>query len=598
MTFQTSLAQVPDEQLAHRSSEMLTPLGDALLAESKLSILDWLFERMSFAARVDEAQLGKAVSAFRGPMRRLAPTSHALTLADAQQQVREAGVEGRVKVFEGQREDALKLEIDRAQTKQKYEQIVAHADQGWGTQFLIGATGVVVDFADPVNLATMALPAVGAGKVVYGLAKATAKLAPLASKIIVRAGAGAYEGAVSTAMAEPLNFAVHRSLGEEYGLSDGVSNIVTNAMGGAALRVLGGAGLDLYRGMRVRPDLGLDGTIRVVGGGAQQIGSLEPVNVSGLVGQEQAVLTRASAQASLPVATPIKKRTGQGYARNSILAMPGSGASGERVTLSDLANLKAVLSEYDPVPSSGSEIRVGASAGDVYKIRRGDDIVAYTLSREVKGSPTTYTVERLPTDNAEHAGQLSEKKGVDTSRKDAQVDRLLYIHAPKALAERFAKTLEATVADLERLEPQQLYSHFQPSEAAGNTVDTHIGRAMHVTLTEHTHGSDELHLLKKKNGAQPDGDLTGTKLLLDLKRDSPRGRKNGQESWRKYWKRLDRDTVILLYDVTQHETRITNMNKRVTDVWNQLQPTWWNLVADRKARAGSRGQRLKREKRG
>src|SRR5687767_7387500 len=103
MTFQTSLSHEPEEQLAHLSSELITPLGDALLAQSKLSTMDWLIARMSFAAKVDEAQLGKAAPIGRGAMRRLVPTSRALTIAEAQQQVREAGVEGRVKVFEGQR---------------------------------------------------------------------------------------------------------------------------------------------------------------------------------------------------------------------------------------------------------------------------------------------------------------------------------------------------------------------------------------------------------------------------------------------------------------------------------------------------------------
>jgi hypothetical protein len=234
-----------------------------------------------------------------------------------------------------------------------------------------------VDFADPVNIGTMLIPGVGAGKVMYGLTKATAKLAPVVSKIIVRAGTGAYEGAVSTALAEPLNYALHQSLGDDYGLADSAKNILTNAVGGGVLHALGGLGLELYRGIRLRPDVGLEGTIRMVGGGAEQIGSLEPVDVAGLLAREPAP-THAN---STPEAEPAtRKRTGLGYARNSILIMPAAGASGERVTLHDLATFNAVRREYEPVRQAGIDGSTGTSAVDVYRLERDGEIIVYTQS--------------------------------------------------------------------------------------------------------------------------------------------------------------------------------------------------------------------------
>jgi len=579
MTFQTSLSQVPDEQLARASPQFIVPLGDALAAQTQLSVMDWLIARMGHASRLADAQLGKGVASGRGPMRRVAPPSRALTLAEAQQQVREAGVEGRVKVFEGQREEALELEIEREQTKQKYEQIVAHADPGAGTQFLIGATGVAVDFADPVNVGTMLIPGVGAGRVVYGLTKATAKLAPVVSKIIVRAGTGAYEGAVSTALAEPLNYAVHQSLGDDYGWDDSLKNIGTNAIAGGVLHALGGLGLDLYRGMRMRPEAGAEGTIRVVGGGAEQIGSLEPIDIAGLLAREPAPVHAEQAPAVEP---PTKKRTGSGYARNSILIMPAAGAFGERVTLRDLATFNAVRREYEPLRQAGANGRAGASAVDVYRIERNGEIIVYTQSGKVKGSPTTYTVERLRADDVANAGPLSKRSAAGASGTGNQADPLLYLHPPKALAERLSETLETTVTELERLTPEELHARFRPGEMAGHTIDTQIGNTMHGTYEEYAMGSEELRVIEKEGGALPDSEVENTELLSDLKRDSPRGRRNAQETRRKYWERLNRDTVFPLYDVKLHADRIAALNEKVVKAWDQFQPNWRKELAARK----------------
>jgi hypothetical protein len=150
------------------------------------------------------------------------------------------------------------------------------------------------------------------------------------------------------------------------------------------------------------------------------------------------------------------------------------------------------------------------------------------------------------------------------------------------------------VSDLEQLKPQQLYERFQPGEAGGqtidthigNAIDTHIGNAMHDALKEYTHGSNELHLLRQENRAIPDSGVTGTELLLDLKRDSPRGRRNGQETRRKYQERLNRDTVILLYDVKQHEIGMGDLKDEVIKAWTQRRPNWRaEAQAKRKASA-------------
>jgi hypothetical protein len=573
MAFQTSFAPVPEELESHAASQLYTPLADALKAQAQLSMMDWPIARAAHAMRVDEAQRGKGLPGGRGPQRRLAPTSRALTLAEAQQLLKEAGVEGRVKVFEGQREAALKLEIEREQTKQKYERIIAHANQDWGTQFLIGAAGFTVDFADPVNLGTMLIPGVGTGKVVYGLTKAAAKLAPAASKLIVRAGAGAYQGAVSTALAEPLNYAVHQSLGDDYGLADSVENVATNAVGGGVLHALGGVGLDLYRGLR--PDVSPEATIRVLSDGAEQLSALEPVNVAGSVSAEAAAVARSTP----PIADQpaIKKRSGSGYARNSVLMMAADGASGERVTILDLASINAVRREYEPVQQAG------ASLGEVYRIERDGEVIVFRQSAKVKGSPTTFIVERLRGDDIAKAGPLSKRRTPGASGISSKSDPLVYIHPPKALAERLSEKLGATVDDIERLTPEELYRQFRPDEMKGHTIETKIGQDAHRIYGEYASSSEELRVLGTENSARPDSGAADLEILLDLKRDSPRGRRNAQETRRKYWLRLNKDTVFPLYGA-EYEIRIAALKDKVVKAWDEFEPNWREELAARKAK--------------
>jgi hypothetical protein len=436
-----------------------------------------------------------------------------------------------------------------------------------------------VDFADPVNLGTMLIPGVGAGKVAYGLTKATAKLAPVASRLIVRAGTGAYEGAVSTALAEPLNYALRQSLGEDFGLADSAKNILTNAVGGGVLHALGGLGLDLYRGMRLRPDVGPEATIRVVSGGAEQLGSLEPINIAGLLALEPAPPISPT-----PRAEPqIKKRTGPGYARNSILIMQAGGASGDRVAYFDLATFNAVRREYEPVQHAGTDAGVGAPVVDVYRIERDGEIIVYTQSTKVKGSPTTFTVERLRADDVAETAPLSNRRAAGVSETDARADPLLYIRPPRALAARLFEKAETTVGELEPLTPEELFTRFQPSEMGGHTIDTQVGQDVHNTYKEYATHSDELHVVRKEAGVIPDSGVTDTDLLSDLKRDSPRGRRSAQETRRKYWERTNRDTVFPLYDVGRIEDRIATLNKRVVEAWDRFRPTWRAELAARNA---------------
>jgi hypothetical protein len=105
----------------------------------------------------------------------------------------------------------------------------------------------------------------------------------------------------------------------------------------------------------------------------------------------------------------------------------------------------------------------------------------------VKGSPTTYTVERLRADDMAEAGPLSKRSAAGASGTGAQADPLLYLHPPKALAERLSETLETTVTELERLTPEDLYALFRPGEMKGHTIaalGAHLSRALQKGFSE------------------------------------------------------------------------------------------------------------------
>lgn len=289
-------------------SDVVTPLGDAVAAEAELSVMNWIPSRLAYANRFDEAQNGKIMFSGRGPGRRSAPTSPKLTAAEAQEIAKAEGA-GDVEVFEGITRAALAIKIERRKEEQRLQDIIARADKGVGTQFLIGATGFAVDFADPVNLATMAIPGVGEAKAAYFLTRATAKLGPAASKLLVRAGVGAADGAASAAILEPVNYALHRQVGDDYTLTDSLRNVGLGAAGGAALHVLGGTGLDLYRGMRARQG----GTAEEFGDAIDitlhQIGQGQPVDVparrvEGLEGSASVAIQESATGAALEPTVP------------------------------------------------------------------------------------------------------------------------------------------------------------------------------------------------------------------------------------------------------------------------------------------------------
>jgi len=266
--------------------DVVTPLNDALMAQTKLGYMDWWSSRLSDSAAIDAAQYGRS----RGRLGREAPVSPKLTQAQAQEQVKRADVD--VEVFEGIRQEALNLLIERAREKKRLNETISRADQSFQTRFLLGATAFAVDLADPVNLATSVVPVAGATKVGYLIAKGAARFGPTLTKAAVRAGVGAYEAGVSTAVLEPLNYALHRAVGEKYDVADSAASIGLGAAGGAFLHTSVGASVDIYRSMRARYGLPVDATGRVISDALIQIGRGVPVDLSFKIAQEQAALAR------------------------------------------------------------------------------------------------------------------------------------------------------------------------------------------------------------------------------------------------------------------------------------------------------------------
>ena len=99
---------------------------------------------------------------------------------------------------------------------------------------------------DPINLATAFVPWSRAIPAAQGL-RAASLSASAATRTAGRAGFGAIDGGISTAVLEPFYFGMRQSLGDDYDAYDSMLNIGFGAAFGGGVIAGGGAGVDLFR---------------------------------------------------------------------------------------------------------------------------------------------------------------------------------------------------------------------------------------------------------------------------------------------------------------------------------------------------------------
>ena len=176
----------------------------------------------------------------RLPSQRLAPDTPMLDAKTARDQVEGMGLD--IKIPEqGIRQGALEILVDRHREQAARQQVLARAGGGsMGTKL---AAGLAASLLDPLNIASAFVPVVGEARYAAMLGRTASPL----GRAGVRAGVGVVEGAVGTAIIEPLPLLAANQDQTEYGLSDSLANIALGGILGGGLHSIGGAASDALR---------------------------------------------------------------------------------------------------------------------------------------------------------------------------------------------------------------------------------------------------------------------------------------------------------------------------------------------------------------
>lgn len=159
-----------------------------------------------------------------------------LDKAEAEGRVKQAGVSLKVPDA-GYSEEALNLLIDRKREEVTRQSILARAPSGIVPSTTRFAASLLTGVLDPLNVAASFVPVVGEARYAEMLAQASGAL----GRAGVRAGVGAAEGLVGSALVEPINYFGRTQMQDDYHMSDSLLNLAMGAGLGGVLHTGGGA---------------------------------------------------------------------------------------------------------------------------------------------------------------------------------------------------------------------------------------------------------------------------------------------------------------------------------------------------------------------
>ena len=169
-----------------------------------------------------------------------------LSAEDAQSVIDGAGFKLNIKPTENEySESELNVMIDRQRELTIAKDVRDRTPWDFGSP-VRGLAMFGAGIVDPINLATAFVPWT---KMVFGArALEAARLsASAATRFGGRAGLGAIEGGISTAVLEPFYAGMRRSLGDDYDAVDSMANIAFGTAFGGGVVGLGGVGVDAFR---------------------------------------------------------------------------------------------------------------------------------------------------------------------------------------------------------------------------------------------------------------------------------------------------------------------------------------------------------------
>jgi hypothetical protein len=218
-----------------------TPLGEYLGAQVG-STLQGIADRYSYlgGARPDNTVIGYSMEGV--PLYGNDASQTRVPPEQAQPQLDAAGVKLAAPA-EGMYQDTLDSLVQRQHEQTARQVAIAASPTGARSVLGFGAQALT-SMLDPINLATAFVPVIGPMKYTALLAEASGPLA----RFGIRAGVGAAEGAVGTALVQPLDYLAARNQGDDFTMTQALENIAFGAAFGGGLHSIGGALHDVMAG--------------------------------------------------------------------------------------------------------------------------------------------------------------------------------------------------------------------------------------------------------------------------------------------------------------------------------------------------------------
>ena len=227
----------PDNRTRRSAQEIPASLGETLKAAAVQGIYD---APVSALMRLDQNQAAEG----RGAR---------VDAAAARRHIENAGVQLDVP-DEGMTYEALALYIQRAKEREARQRVIERGPQGFGPSAMQFGAGLVAGQVDPINFGSNFIPVVGWGAKfgVPGFARVAALQTAgrlgevqagkaIALRLAGRGLEGSIEGAVGTAMFEPITYYANRQELQDYNAWNSLQNVRDGLLFGAALG--GGFGL-------------------------------------------------------------------------------------------------------------------------------------------------------------------------------------------------------------------------------------------------------------------------------------------------------------------------------------------------------------------
>ncbi|CAB3643959.1 hypothetical protein [Trinickia soli] len=223
-----------------------TPLGDYLSAQAG-SALQGIKDRWNYieGARPDNTVIDYTPEGM--PIYGNDPGQQRLDAANAQQRLTAAGLKMQPPES-GMYADTLDSLIQRHQEQTARQ--IAIAGSPTGLRSILGfGVQAATSMLDPLNIAASFVPVIGPMKYTALLADAGSGLA----RFGIRAAVGAGEGAAGTALLQPLESQVAKSVGDDFSMTQALENVAFGAAFGAGLHSIGGAVHDSIFGAPTKP---------------------------------------------------------------------------------------------------------------------------------------------------------------------------------------------------------------------------------------------------------------------------------------------------------------------------------------------------------